>query len=220
MTTEPATVMVVDDHLLFREGLVALIGRWPDFRVVGKAADGRKAVELAAKLRPDLVLMDVRMSGMDGLDATRAITSANPKCRVVMLTMSSLGDDVLQALRNGAHGYLSKDEPPERLRAFLVGVMRGEAALSGPIAAKVLASFGPGAPSPRGPDAIAAESLTKRERDVLKLLVDGLSNEEIAAALFITEATVKKHIGRVMAKWRMKNRVQVAVHSVRQGLVD
>ncbi|MDR2566831.1 MAG: response regulator transcription factor [Bifidobacteriaceae bacterium] len=219
MNSNPATVLVVDDHRLFREGLAALIGRWPDFRVVGQAGDGRTAVQMAAELRPDLVLMDVRMGGMDGLEATRAIASSNPRCRVVMLTMSSLGDDVLQALANGAHGYLSKDEPPERLRTFLDGVMRGEAALSGPIAAKVLASFGTGAGGRGGPRP-GGEALTRRERDVLKLLVDGLSNDEIAAELYITEATVKKHIGRVMAKWRMKNRVQVAVYSVRQGLVD
>ncbi|MDR2379266.1 MAG: response regulator transcription factor [Bifidobacteriaceae bacterium] len=216
MNAEPTTVLVVDDHRLFREGLTALIGRWPDFKVVGQAPDGRQAIDLAARLRPDLVLMDVRMNGMGGIDATREITSSNPDCRVVMLSMSSVGDDVLQALASGAHGYLSKDEPPERLRAFLARVMQGEAALSGPIAAKVLASFGSG--GPRG--AITGESLTRRERDVLRLLVDGLSNEEIAAQLYITEATVKKHIGRVMAKWRMKNRVQVAVYSVRQGLVD
>jgi DNA-binding NarL/FixJ family response regulator len=214
---------VVDDHRLFREGLVALISRWPDFQVVGQAGDGRAAVKLATELRPDLVLMDVRMGGMDGLEATRAIAASNPACRVVMLTMSALGDDVFQALANGAHGYLSKDEPPERLRVFLESVMRGEAALSGPIAAKVLASFAVGATGATGGPlrgGIGAETLTKRERDVLKLLVDGLSNEEIAAQLFITEATVKKHIGRVMAKWQMKNRVQVAVYSVRQGLVD
>jgi two-component system NarL family response regulator len=212
----------VDDHQLFREGLAALMARWPEFVVVGQAADGRAAVEVARELRPDLVLMDVRMrgpGGVDGLEATRAVTSADPGCRVVMLTMSALGDDVFQALANGAHGYLSKDEPPQRLRAFLEAVMRGEAALSGPIAAKVLASFGH-SPTQGGPASLPGESLTRRERDVLRLLVDGLSNEEIAEQLFITEATVKKHIGRVMAKWRMKNRVQVAVYSVRQGLVN
>ncbi|MDR0594205.1 MAG: response regulator transcription factor [Bifidobacteriaceae bacterium] len=215
---EPTTVLVVDDHRLFREGLAALIGRWSDFAVVGQAPDGQTAVTLAERLKPDLVLMDVRMNGLGGLDATRAIAASNPSCRVVMLSMSSAGDDVFQALANGAHGYLSKDEPPERLRAFLVRVMQGEAALSGPIAAKVLASFSSN-PAGRAP-ALAGESLTRRERDVLKLLVEGLSNEEIAARLFITEATVKKHIGRVMSKWRMKNRVQLAVHSIRRGLVD
>ncbi|MDR1799779.1 MAG: response regulator transcription factor, partial [Bifidobacteriaceae bacterium] len=109
------TVLIADDHVLFREGLEALIERWPDFAVVGSAEDGAEAVEKARRLRPNLVLMDVRMPGIGGLEATRLITAADPNVRVVMLTMSNLGDDVLQALRNGAHGYLSKDEPVERL---------------------------------------------------------------------------------------------------------
>jgi DNA-binding NarL/FixJ family response regulator len=215
------TVLIADDHQLFSEGLEALIERWPDFRVVGSAEDGAEAVEKARELRPGLVLMDIRMPGIGGLEATRLITSADPSVRVVMLTMSNLGGDVLQALRNGAHGYLGKDEPVERLHGFLQGVMRGESVLSGPIAAKVLGEFAghpapTGAAQPSGRDA----ALTRRERDVLQLVVDGLSNEEIAHKLYLSEATVKKHLGRVMAKWHMKNRVQLAVHGVRQGIVD
>ncbi len=211
------TVLVVDDHRLFREGLAALIERWPDFALVGSAPDGEQGVELARRLAPDLVLMDVRMKGMDGVEATRLIHDCRPSTRVVMLTMSNLGEDVFHALRNGAHGYLSKDEPAERLHDYLVEVMNGEVALSSAIAGRVLAEFSR-APSPnRSP---AANVLTSRERDVLRQLVDGLSNEEIAHALGVSEATVKKHLGRVMTKLHLDNRVQLAVYSVREGLVD
>ena len=135
-------MLVVDDHALFRDGLTALISRWPDFEVIGTAADGAEAVRLAAALHPGLVLMDVRMDGMGGVEATRLITEADPDVTVAMLTMSNLGEDVYQALRNGAHGYLSKDEPADRLHDYLAGLMRGEAAMSSAIAARVLAEFG------------------------------------------------------------------------------
>lgn len=117
MPGTPTTVLVVDDHALFRDGLIALIGRWDDFEVAGSASDGAEAIQLARRLRPQLVLMDVRMAGMGGVEATSVITAADPEIRVVMLTMSNLGEDVYQALRNGALGYLSKDEPADRLQA-------------------------------------------------------------------------------------------------------
>lgn len=221
----PTTVLVVDDHALFRDGLSALIGRWDDFVVVGTAADGCEGVRLAQVLRPRLVLMDVRMEGIDGVEATGRITAADPDVRVAMLTMSTLGEDVYRALRNGAHGYLSKDDPADRLHASLAGLMRGEAAMSSTIAARVLAELtAPGLPGVPGAAGRAAagggEGLTARERDVLRLLVDGLSNDEIARGLHVSEATVKKHLGCIMTKLHMRNRVQVAVFGVRQGLVS
>lgn len=214
----PTAVLVVDDHALFREGLGALIGRWEEFNLVGLARDGEDAVRLAQRLRPDLVLMDVRMPGIGGVEAARRITAKDAHVRVVMLTMSSLGEDVFLALRSGAHGYLSKNEPPERLRDILAGVMRGEVALSSAIAAKVMAEFGttPAGGSPSR----TADHLSPRERDVLRLLVEGLSNDEIATQLCLSTGTVKKHLGRVMTKLHMNNRVQVAVYSVRAGLID
>lgn len=213
----PVTVLVVDDHALFREGLAALVDQWAEFEIAAQACDGEEGVRLAASLRPDLVLMDVRMPGIGGVEATRRITEQDAAVRVVMLTMSHLGEDVFLALRSGAHGYLSKNEPPERLRDYLTDVMRGETALSSTIAAKVLAEFGAvGAGIPSR----SADHLSPRERDVLRLLVDGLSNDEIATTLCLSEATVKKHLGRVMTKLHMRNRVQVAVYSVRTGLVD
>ncbi len=214
----PTTVLVVDDHALFRDAMTALISRWDDFVVVGTAADGTGAIALARTLRPRLVLMDVRMDGMGGVEATRVITAADPDVKVAMLTMSSLGEDVYQALRSGAHGYLSKDEPADRLHAYLTGLMAGEAAMSATIAARVLAEFGmPGGSGRSVPP--AHERLTHRERDVLRLLVEGLSNDEIAQRLFLSEATVKKHLGSIMTKLHVRNRVQVAVLGVRQGIV-
>jgi DNA-binding NarL/FixJ family response regulator len=213
---QPAGVLVVDDHGLVRDGLVALIGRWPEFTVVGCAADGERGVAMAGLLRPDLVLMDVRMDGIGGVEATRRITAADPDVRVAMLTASRLGDDVFQALRSGAHGYLSKDEPAEGLHVALAGLMRGETALSSTIAAKVLAEF----TAPVRSAVASPERLTQRERQVLRLLVDGLSNEEIGQILYLSEATVKKHLGSIMTKLHMKNRVQVAVYGLRQGIVE
>lgn len=219
MGTTATTVLVVDDHALFRDGLMALISRWEDFVVIGSAADGAEAVRLAASLRPQLILMDVRMKGVGGVEATRQITGTDPQVRVAMLTMSSLGEDVFQALRNGAHGYLSKDEPAERLHAALAGLMRGETAVSSTIAAMVLAEFGRPGQAPTHAIPPARERLTARERDVLRLLVDGLSNDQIGQRLFLSEATVKKHLGSIMTKLHVRNRVQVAVLGVREGIV-
>lgn len=214
----PARVLVVDDHALFRDGLISLIGRWTEFEVVGSAADGREAVALVRRLTPDLVLMDVRMEGMGGVEAAKAITAFDHSVRIAMLTVSNLGEDVFEALRNGAHGYLSKNETAERLRESLQGIMRGEAVMSSTIAAKVLAEFAqpdrPGAPADTG-----AEHLSRRELEVLSLLVEGLSNEEIAHTILLSEATVKKHLGSIMAKLHLRNRVQVAVFGVRRGIV-
>jgi DNA-binding NarL/FixJ family response regulator len=208
-------VLVVDDHALFRDGLIALLGRWEGFEVAGSASDGAEAVRLASVLRPDLVLMDVRMEGIGGVEATRRITAADPAVRVAMLTVSDLGEDVYEALRSGAHGYLSKNESAERLHQALLGLMRGEAAMSSSTAAKVLAEFA----RPAQAASEGSQPLSRRERDVLGLLVEGLSNEEIARTLFLSEATVKKHLGSIMAKLHLRNRVQVAVFGVRRGLV-
>ena len=216
MPERPTRVLIVDDHHLFRDGLGALIARWDDFELVGSAADGAQGVELARRLAPDLVLMDVRMPGMDGVDATARIHEHRPSTRIVMLTTSSLGEDVFNALRNGAHGYVVKDEPAERLRAYLQAVMRGEVALSSAIAGRVLAQLS--AVNSTSPAPVTV--LTSREREVLGQLVDGLTNDEISMSLNVSEATVKKHLGRVMTKLHLDNRVQLAVYSVREGLVD
>ncbi|MCL1897715.1 MAG: response regulator transcription factor [Micrococcales bacterium] len=221
-------ILVVDDHALFRDGLCALVGRWSEFEVVGCAANGPDGLDLASQVKPDLVLVDLRMRGMDGLEVTKAVIEHLPTTKVVVLTMSDLGDDVVKALQHGAHGYLSKDDPADQLHANLLGVMRGEVTLSSTVAAKVLAELAgahPAYPLPAGGASVRmgasqASQLTSRERDVLSGLVDGLSNEEIARKLRLSEATIKKHIGRIMSKWHMKNRVQLAVHGVRHGIVN
>lgn len=215
---QPTGVLVADDHALFRDGLTSLIGRWPDFEVVAAAADGAEAIRLARRLHPRLVLMDVRMEPVGGVEATARICAEDPSVKVVMLTMSRLGEDVYQALRSGADGYVIKDEPAHRLHDYLAAVMRGETALSSALAAQVLAEL-TGSPVGHDPGPRVCDTLTPRELDVLRLLVDGLSNEEIARDLHLGETTVKKHLGRVMDKLHVRNRVQVAVYSVRQGLV-
>jgi DNA-binding NarL/FixJ family response regulator len=217
---EPTSVLVVDDHALFLDGLTSLIGKWPDFEVVGAASGSEAAIRLAASLHPQLVLMDVRMEPMTGVEATSRICAQDPSVKVVMLTMSKLGEDVYQALRSGADGYVIKDEPAWRLHDYLAAVMRGETALSSALAAQVLAELTGTHLGRHGGEPAVGDSLTARELDVLRLLVDGLSNEEIAGRLHLGETTVKKHLGRVMDKLHMKNRVQVAVYSVRKGLVS
>jgi len=219
MVSAPTKVLVVDDHALFRDGLVALVGRWPDFEIGGTAANGAEAVREARRLKPDLILMDVRMEPMGGVEATRIIRQENFEVKVVMLTMSNLGEDMYSALRVGAHGYVSKDEPADRLHGFLKDVMAGGTALSSDLAAKVLAELSPVGHEPARATNQQHQNLTTREQDVLRLVVEGLSNEEIARELHLGEATVKKHLGKVMSKLHMRNRVQVAVFSVRQGIV-
>lgn len=221
MTMHQARVLVADDHALFRDGLVALINRWPDFTIASTASNGEEAVRLARRLKPDLILMDVRMEPMGGVQATRAIRQEDSEVKIVMLTMSNLGEDMFEALRAGAHGYISKDEQASRLHDYLNDVLAGGNALSSSVAAQVLADFSIGGQSfvPRSGQR-QNQSLTASERKILRLVVDGLSNEEIAHELHVSEATVKKHLSRVMTKLHMRNRVQVAVFSVRQGIVD
>ena len=215
---DPTRVLVVDDHALFRDGLISLIGRWAEFEVVGAASDGREALALVSRLTPDLVLMDVRMEGMGGVEATKAITAVDSGVRIAMLTVSNLGEDVFEALRNGAHGYLSKNDSAEHLRESLLGIMHGETVLSSTIAAKVLAEFAQTDRSGTSAET-GAERLSRRELDVLGLLVEGLPNDEIAATMHLSEATVKKHLGSIMSKLHLRDRVQVAVFGVRRGIV-
>jgi len=219
VTRTPITVLVVDDHALFRDGLCSLLQRWPEFQVVGCAADGEEAVRLCTERHPRLVLMDVRMEPMGGVEATRAIAAVEPQTCVAMLTVSELGHDVYQALRNGAHGYLSKNESADRLHEALLSLVAGETVLSPTIAAKVLTELSsPGHTSPAG--SLGAPRLSLRERQVLGLLVEGLSNAEIGHALHLSEGTVKKYLGTTMIKLHARNRVQVAVLGLRKGFAE
>lgn len=210
-------VLLVDDHTLFRKGLARLLEKEKAFRVVGEAGNGAEAVEKAQALTPDLVLMDIHMPGTDGLQATRAITTALPDTRVVILTISEEDKDLFEAIKSGAHGYLLKTVEPETLYALLKGVFRGEAPLSRATAAKILKQFADRARKPR--ETAPGDDLTAREREVLELLVSGRTNKEIGATLTIAENTVKNHLKSILAKLHLHNRVQAAALAIQQGLV-
>ncbi|MGY2083935.1 response regulator [Blastococcus sp. SYSU DS0539] len=220
MTTR---VLVVDDQELVRAGFSALL-RNDDIEVVAEAGNGQEAVELARRLRPDVVLMDVRMPVMDGIEATRAILADWPADggeppRIMMLTTFDLDDYVFAALRAGAAGFLLKDTRPVELLNAVRIIARGEALLSPGITRKLIAEFArQPAPSAR-PSGRQLAELTEREVDVLRLVGTGRSNQEIAAELFVSEATVKTHLGRVMAKLHLSSRAQAVVVAYESGLL-
>lgn len=209
---EKIRVLLADDHALFRRGLASLLASHADIEVVGEAGDGQEAIERARELMPDVVLMDVRMPGVGGLEATRRLKEEMPYVRIVMLTVSESEDDLFGALKNGAQGYLLKNLDPDDLIACLHQVQRGEAPLAPPMAAKILREFA--APSPRpGP------TLTPRERQVLELVARGDANKEIARHLQISENTVKNHLRNILEKLHLQNRLQAVMYALREGLI-
>ena len=211
-------VVLVDDQELMRVGFRMVLGAQEDMEVVGEAGDGQAAIELAAALRPDVVLMDVRMPVLDGVEATRAITEA-ATAKVLVMTTFDLDEYALSALRNGASGFLLKDTPPAHLVDALRSVASGDAVVSPSVTRRLLDRFlgGPGAGELR--DSSVLEALTEREREVLVLIAQGLSNSEIARKLFLSEATVKTHVGRVLSKLDLRDRVQAVVLAYETGLV-
>ena len=214
---ETIRVLLADDHTLFRRALADLINRQPGFHVVGEAPNGAEAVKQAVRLKPDLVLMDIHMPELDGIQATQQLASKLSDTRIVMLTVSEEDQDLFKAIQVGAHGYLLKKIEPESLFELLRGVFRGEAPLSRNTAMKILKRI-----SERGAETITAtpaEALTERELEVLKLLATGKTNKEIGAQLNIAENTVKNHLKNILAKLHLENRVQAAAMAVRQGLV-
>lgn len=210
-------VLVVDDHALFRKGVASLLHDTEGFTVVGEARDGREAVAKAQALTPDVVLMDVYMPGMDGLEAARRIKQVRPSVRIIMLTVSEEDQNLFEALKAGAHAYLLKSVEPEELFRTLRGIVRGEAFLSPSMATKLLEEFA--RQSGAGAAEAAAARVSAREREVLELLTRGAVNKEIAAALGISENTVKNHLKSIMEKLHAENRVQVVVYALRKGLV-
>ena len=194
-----------------------------DMEVVGEARNGREALEAARRLKPDLVLMDVHMPEMDGIQATRMLRAELPDVKVVMLTVSDQDRDLFEAIKSGAHGYLLKNLEPEELFDYLGGISRGEAPISRTMAARILSEFASRAPKDKEKPSSRAESssdLTPREREVLKLVASGATNKEIAAALTLTENTVKNHLRNILEKLHLENRVQAAAYALRMGLTD
>ena len=216
------SVLVVDDVELVREGLRMILDAEPDVSVVGTACDGAQAVSEVRRLRPDVVLMDIRMPGVDGLAATRHIlgTAGMPPCKVIVLTTFDVDEHVYEALRAGASGFLLKDVPAAQLVHAIRVVAAGEALLAPSVTRRLIAGF-TGSPPPRASEPTVLPGvgeLTARELEVLVLLADGLSNAEIAARLFVGEATVKTHVARVLMKLGVRDRVQAVIVAFRAGL--
>jgi DNA-binding NarL/FixJ family response regulator len=213
------SILIVDDHILFREGMRNIIRHWEDFEVIGEASNGIEALEKARELMPDVILMDITMPLMDGIEATRRISRELPAILIVILTMSEVENDLFNAIKGGAHGYVLKDTPSKRLHDQLRGVLNGETPLSGMIATKVLKEFNliSGQVSPSIDSLV--EPLNDREQQVLELVAKGLNNPDIAEALFLSENTVKKYLHNIFEKLHLNNRVEAAIYAVRQGLV-
>ena len=218
-TIEPLRILLADDHVLFRKGIAALLAARQDMEVVGEAGDGLEAIAQARETVPDIILMDIHMPGCDGLEAVRIITREMPHVHVIMLTVSDDDRDLFAAIKNGAEGYLLKNLEPYQLFDMLEGVRRGEAAISGTVAAKILQEFRQ-LDQTMTPKPEAKEELTPREIEVLERVVEGATNKEIATALSITENTVKIHLRNILQKLHLQNRIQAAVYAVREGLVD
>ncbi|MFC0110651.1 response regulator [Kibdelosporangium aridum] len=208
-------VIVVDDQTVVREGLVLLLQLLPDIQVVGAAAGGEEALRLVATERPDVVLMDLRMPKMDGVEATKRVRAEHPDTQVVVLTTYSDDESVFAALRAGARGYLTKDARAGEIAEAIAAVQRGEAQFDPAIQRRLAETVTSRAVSTEG----LPDGLTPREADVLRLIAEGRSNTEIASQLVITEATVKTHINNLFAKIGVRDRAQAVTYAFRRGLV-
>ncbi len=218
-STEPIRILLVDDTALFRTAIAELVDGQDGLEVVGEAENGLEAVEKARALKPDVVIMDVEMPVMDGVQATRLIREQMPSVKVVMLTVSESDDHLFDAIRYGAQGYLLKNLRPAELYDLVRAVMRNEPPLSPTIAGRLLGQIRDGTTVSLAPaESAETPALTRRELEVLQLVADGLSNKEIATSLFITEGTVKNHVHNALEKLQLENRTQAAAYIVRQGL--
>jgi DNA-binding NarL/FixJ family response regulator len=211
-------VLVADDQTLVRGSFRVLIDTAPGLRAVGEAGTGAEAVELAERERPDVVLMDVRMPEMDGIEATRRISRDLPDVRVLILTTFDLDSYVYAALRAGASGFLLKDTPPADLLSAIRVIASGESLLAPTVTRRLIAEF-VRRPAPAGPPPAGLDALTDREREVLALIARGLSNAELAEHLHLSPATVKTHIGRLLAKLQARDRAQLVIAAYETGLI-
>ena len=211
------TVLVVDDHIIVRKGIRALLATEPDIEVIGEATNGREAITQTEKLGPDIILMDLVMPELDGIEAIQHITDNNPQVRIVVLTSFATDEKVFPAIKAGALGYLLKDSAPEELVQAIRQVYRGESSLHPTIARKLLQEISR-PPQPQKPP--TTEPLTEREVSVLKLIAQGLSNQDIADQLVISEATVRTHVSNILSKLHLASRTQAALYALREGLAS
>jgi NarL family two-component system response regulator LiaR len=207
-------VLLVDDHAIVRKGIIALLETEADILIVGEASNGLEAVRLAESLKPDVILMDLVMPGVNGVDAIRKIKAQEPAARILVLTSFGTDDKVFPALKAGALGYLLKDSNPQELIEAIRQVQQGESWLHPAVARKVLNEL------MHTTEPSASEKLTERETDVLKLLAHGLSNRDIAERLVISEATVRTHVSSLLAKLHLASRTQAALYALREGLAS
>ncbi|MFF1557855.1 response regulator [Streptomyces sp. NPDC058279] len=217
--TAPIKVMIADDQMMVRQGFTVLLNAQPDIEVVGQAVDGAEAVAKVAELGPDVVLMDIRMPGMGGIEATSVITADSASAvKVLVLTTFDLDEYVYEALRAGASGFLLKDASADQLAEAVRVVAAGEALLSPNITKRLITEFSR-LGAPRAPSRARIDELTERETEVLSLIAQGLSNAEIARHLVLAEQTVKTHVSRVLVKLGLRDRTQAAVFAYETGLV-
>jgi DNA-binding NarL/FixJ family response regulator len=218
-TSHPVRIVVADDQQIVRDGFAALLDSQPDFTVVGTASDGEEATRVCRRLRPDVVLMDVRMPGTDGIEATRQLAAEADRPRVLILTTFDLDEYVYDALRAGASGFLLKDVTAERLFDAVRIIAAGDALLAPNITRRLISEFAHQSPRAAAATIPRLDELTPRETEVLRLLAEGLSNPEIAARLVVTEETVKTHVSRVLRKLGLRDRTQAVITAYETGLV-
>ncbi len=214
--TETIRLLIVDDHTVVREGMVALLGSKPDIEIVGLAADGREAAELARTLRPDVVLLDLMMPRQDGLTTIPQLLRDRPETRILVLTSFGQDEQIFAAIKAGALGYLLKDSSAQELVRAIRDVARGELTLHPAIARRLLGEVN----RPAAPAAASGGTLTERELEVLRLLAEGLSNQAIARKLTLSERTVGAHVSHILKKLHVASRTQAALYAIREGLAS